>query len=92
MLRDGDVIIGAEESSIPITSPDRLRDVIAAFSAGQTVHLKVQRGGRLVSVPIKLDFRPADQQAFQELRNTQIEEAEQFWDENLQPLLEPITS
>ena len=92
MLRDGDVIVGAEESSTPITNPDTLKEVIAVFGAGQTVHLKVYRGGRLITVPIKLDFRPANAETFPAQRAEQIDAAEQYWEENLRPLLEPVTS
>lgn len=92
MLRDGDVIVGAEESSVPIINADTLRNTIDMFHPGQTVHLKVQRAGRMVIVPITLDFRPADQRTFQELRNRQLEMAERLWTEDFQPLLEPVTS
>jgi hypothetical protein len=92
MLRDGDIIVGAEESSAPITSADTLRNTIDLFHPGQTVHLKVQRAGRLMIIPITLDFRPADQRTFQEMRNRQLETAERLWTEHFQPLLEPVTS
>jgi hypothetical protein len=92
MLRDGDIIVGAEESGTPITSADTLRNTIDMFHPGQTVHLKVQRAGRLMIIPITLDFRPANQGTFQEQRNRQMQTAEQLWMERFQPLLEPVTS
>jgi hypothetical protein len=92
MLRDGDVIVGAEESSMPIIDSDTLQHVITLFGAGQTVHLKVHRAGRLMIIPIKLDFRPANTDAFANQRAVQIEEAEQYWEENIRPLLEEATS
>ena len=43
-------------------------------------------------MPIKLDFRPANAETFPAQRAEQIDAAEQYWEENLRPLLEPVTS
>src|SRR4051794_12478816 len=56
MLRDGDVIVGAEESTTQIDNPQTLQAVVGDLRAGQTVHLKVQRAAKLIVVPITLDF------------------------------------
>jgi S1-C subfamily serine protease len=52
----GDVIIAVDGR--PLTRPDDLSDVIATHRPGDTVNLQIVRGGKRVTVPVKLAARP----------------------------------
>ena len=53
----GDIIVQA--GSAPVASLDRLRDVVAGKKPGDTLRIKVYRGSKLQTIPVKLGRQPA---------------------------------
>jgi hypothetical protein len=91
-LRDGDVVVDIEER--PLARPVIRAQFCAAvlnLNAGQLIHLKVLRQGRLIRVPIRLDARPADTLDHEDpiavLLNRRADEANTYWRETFAPLL-----
>lgn len=94
MLRDGDVIVGVEEHPrIVFNSREVLQGTISMMRPGQTIHLRVQRGGQTLSVPVTLDARPREAQgSFELLLQERLNRAEEYWQRAFVPLLEQPVS
>jgi hypothetical protein len=92
-LRDGDVIISIAEWPEPLDDTNKFGNRIAnEYRGGDTVHLKVQRGGRVVTVPLTLSPRPANANNAENMRIEQMPAADEYWQQNFAPLLEPTAS
>jgi 2-alkenal reductase len=52
----GDVIVAVDGR--PLTRPDDLANIVATHRPGETVTLQIVRGGKHVTVPVKLAARP----------------------------------
>jgi hypothetical protein len=87
-LRSGDLIVGfADWPTIKITGHGDFAQVVRSLLPGQTVRLEVQRNGRLIVVPIVLDFIPVDAPADPAVAETWLRnwladraaKAEDFW-------------
>ena len=57
-VKDGDIIIGVGDQTVDTEHPLDL--VLAGFSPGQTVDLKIVRGSATISVSVTLGTRPAN--------------------------------
>lgn len=53
----GDIILSVEGG--PVTTPERLRSILARKRPGDTIEVEVYRGGRRVTVTVKLGRTPA---------------------------------
>ena len=91
-LRDGDVIVAVLESTDPLRTYQDFSNVIRLRAAGETVHVKVQRGGRSITVPLRLSPRPADATHADQMREEQMSDADEYWEQNFAKLLEPTAS
>lgn len=91
-LRDGDVIVAVKEWPERLDKPERLGDAVAGYRGGETIHLKVQRGGRLITVPLRLSPRPANATNADTMRTEQMPAADEYWQQNFAPLLEQTAS
>jgi hypothetical protein len=93
VLCDGDVIVGVSENPLPVSNYDALINIISSFRAGQTVHLKVARAGKIITVPLTLDPRPANiRTTFNEEWELQVQQADEYWRKHFEPLLEALPS
>jgi hypothetical protein len=60
-LRSGDIIRGfADWPALKVINSSDVTRIVRSLPPGETVRLEVQRYGRLIVVPIVLDFIPAD--------------------------------
>ena len=93
-LRDGDVIVGiAEMPAVRLDDSDQLRLLLQQVPAGTRLTFQLIRNGRTVSVPIRLDARPAiaDRSAvasMDEFESMREEKAQEYWSANFAPVLE----
>jgi hypothetical protein len=89
-LQDGDVIVGFEEMpDRPIRQGDDLRTVISNLRAGDTVHVQIIRGGQKMTVPLKLDGRPAvPPQLIDDAMRARRQAAEDYWTKTFAPLVD----
>ncbi len=94
-LLEGDVILRFTESpDLLLTNPQRLIDVVRRYRPGDTLHLRIRRQGRELTVPITLSARPGAEiidsiEAFDEAR---MKLAEKYWNENFSSLARPAYS
>ena len=96
MLSNGDVIIGiAEHPETPIRSVDALRSAISDCQGGQTIHLEVFRGGRVVNLPVTLSPRPIEVELnpsnpdfFPRERQRRADIADDYWQREFAPLVD----
>jgi hypothetical protein len=96
MLCDGDVICGiAESPRLRFTMSEDVSAAISGYHAGDRLNLIVRRGGRIVRVPVTLDPRPVQfgsQLTFDALEQTMLNDADNYWERNFAPLVEPSVS
>jgi hypothetical protein len=91
MLTNGDVIVGlAGHSDMPVRTAADLRTLITQTRAGEMIRLEVFRGGRIITVPVRLSARPAGVDTFDFMRERQrrIELADEFWQREFAPLVD----
>jgi hypothetical protein len=94
VLREGDVIQSIEElPGIPLRSTADIRNAItAAFQAGQTIRLNINRQGKSMRVRVELRARPVlpqgDSMALEVWIDEQTAAADRYWDNHFSPLLE----
>ena len=93
MLLDGDVIVGiVERPSLRIRGPADLISSIGGHRAGETIHLKVVRGMKVIEVRVTLDTRyedpeRRDEQSIREFIRERELAAQEYWQEHFAPLL-----
>jgi hypothetical protein len=90
-LRDGDVIVGTSEiPGLRMRNIQQLRAVIERLPPRGTVLLKVQRGGRLLDVPVRLTpIPPADPRVQGRImQQEELRAAVLFWESEFVPLLQ----
>jgi hypothetical protein len=96
-LREGDVITEFTiRNPIKIRGPSDFIEMIRDQRAGVEVKLAVQRQGRSIIVPVKLDARPEDpdrpvvpQAGLDELIEQRRRDAGEYWDKTFAPVVEP---
>jgi hypothetical protein len=87
----GDIILRVlDDPSADCHDRDSFRQSIGRMAAGQTVHLRVLRRGRIIDVPIVLDRRPpqrsdTDNRVWEYGR---AQRAAAYWDREFGPLLD----
>lgn len=91
-LRDGDVIVAIQEWPEPLDDTAKFGRKIAEWRGGDTIHLKVRRGGRILTVPLTLSPRPQEAQNAEAMRAEQMPAADEYWQQNFAPLLEQTAS
>ena len=90
MLLDGDVILGvAERPDVRMLGVYEFQMVVKSITPGTTVHFQVMRQGQVTRVPVTLDPRPYDAEAFilQDLIYRRQRKAEDYWDKSFGPLV-----
>jgi hypothetical protein len=81
-LRDGDVLVGIEEfPNRKFNSSMELSDALREIGGGNRATLLVLRGGRVVHVPLELDFRPNWPAEVEQTRALRENKAEEYWDQ-----------
>jgi hypothetical protein len=94
-LEDGDIILAIgmnPRALIEVRSCDEMISVIKQYSAGHTVLFRLVRRGRILTVPLVLDAKPAVLNGVEALAAFQAErsaQAEGYWDASFEPLFEP---
>src|SRR5688572_9419434 len=90
MLLDGDVILGvSERPDVRMLGVYEFQMVVKSITPGTTVHFQVLRQGQVQRVPVTLDPRPFDAEAFilQNLIYSRQRKAEDYWDKAFGPLV-----
>ena len=93
MLLDGDVILGvAERPDVRMLGVYEFQMVVKSITPGTTVHFQVLRQGQVQRVPVTLDPRPFDAEAFvlQNLIEHRQRRANSYWEESFGKLLNEI--
>ena len=95
-LENGDIVLAIgmnARSLVEVRSHEEIISEVKRYAAGQTVLFRVMRRGRLLTVPLVLDSKPAQLGgnpeiliAFQAERAAQ---ADAYWDSVFEPLIEP---
>jgi PDZ domain-containing secreted protein len=82
-----------EIDGVAIEGKADLINAVRARRPGDTVHLKVLRQGKAITVPVVLDARPADAVGLgaagqiEAMRDSRQAQADKYWDATFAPLL-----
>ena len=90
MLLDGDVVLGvAERPEVRSMGVNDFQLVVRQITPGTTVHFQVMRQGQVMRVPVTLDPRPFDPEAFilQDLIYRRQQKADDYWNRSFGPLV-----
>lgn len=90
-LQDGDAVLGiVEQPGVRMADPEDLSSAIRQQKPGTQIRLQVFRRGRLITVPIVLDPRPAKigLAGVEELRRQREARAADYWRSTFGPVLE----
>lgn len=92
MLQDGDIILGVlDRPNARIGEFMDLATIIRSIPPGTAIRIEVYRRGRIITVPITLDARPADLARFENLdafRSVRFRRAYEYWRNYFAPLIE----
>ena len=89
-LEDGDIILAVEEMpEIDFTSNNPLVVVRKNFAPGDTIHLRVLRDDRVLTVPLTLAAAPIWTGQGIDERLLREQQATEFWRTAFEPLWEP---
>jgi hypothetical protein len=88
MLRSGDLIRRIEDKpEIRLENQGVFTRAIQGFHAGDPITLTVERGGKLIQLPVRLRPLPVDAVRIDALIDEQEQRADKYWDEQFRPLL-----
>jgi hypothetical protein len=95
-LGNGDVIVGIDQhQETPLRNVENLKAVIADLRAGEDLRLEIFRGGRVVTVTLKLSARPLevelnpnDLMFFQREKQRRLDLADDYWQREFAPLID----
>jgi hypothetical protein len=97
LLQNGDVLIsleaggGGDGARLELSGTDELLRAVRAIRPGQTVTFEVARQGRLLTIPMTLQPRPAafdDVADMDQFAGRRYDEAEAYWQRDFAPLLD----
>jgi hypothetical protein len=98
-FQDGDIILAIDERpDVRIGILSGFTEAVKGVGAGHTIHFRVLRQGRVVSVPLTLDVRPLDadrnnvMDPIRELQDERDRLAREYWDAQFAPLLKQTVS
>jgi hypothetical protein len=94
-LEDGDIVLAIgmnPRSLVEVHSHEEIISEVKRYSAGHTILFRLVRRGRILTVPLVLDAKPAVLNGVEALAAFQAErsaQAEGYWDTSFEPLFEP---